>query len=74
MNAFFDLLSKHCYKINTLMWAAVRAHGIIARLTGERGGNVHDRHVVEITSRSFEKETHGANPNSGHMIMMLIMR
>jgi hypothetical protein len=39
--------------------------GIIAHLTGECGGNVHDRHVVEITSGSFEKETHGANPHSG---------
>jgi hypothetical protein len=26
---------------------------------------VHDRHVVEITSGSFEKETVGANPHSG---------
>jgi hypothetical protein len=39
--------------------------GIIARLTRECGGNVHDRHVVDITSGSFEKETQGANPHSG---------
>jgi hypothetical protein len=40
-------------------------HGIIAHLTRECGGNVHDRHVVSVTSRSFEKETHEANPHSG---------
>jgi hypothetical protein len=40
-------------------------HGIIAHLTRECGGNAHDRHVVEITSGSFEKETYGANPHSG---------
>jgi hypothetical protein len=39
--------------------------GIIAHLTREYGGNVHDRHVVDITSGSFEKETNGANPHSG---------
>jgi hypothetical protein len=39
--------------------------GIIAHLTRECGGNVHDRHVVEVTSGSFEKETYGANPHSG---------
>jgi hypothetical protein len=39
--------------------------GIIAHLTRECGGNVHDRNVVDITSGSFEKETHGANPHSG---------
>jgi hypothetical protein len=39
--------------------------GIIAHLTRECGGNVDDRHVVEITSGSFEKETYGANPHSG---------
>jgi hypothetical protein len=33
--------------------------GIIAHLTRECGGNVHDRHVVDITSGSFEKETYG---------------
>jgi hypothetical protein len=33
--------------------------GIIAHLTRECGGNVHDRHVVEVTSGSFEKETQG---------------
>jgi hypothetical protein len=26
---------------------------------------VHDRHVVDVTCASFEKETHGANPHSG---------
>jgi hypothetical protein len=39
--------------------------GIIAHLTRDCGGNVHDRHVVEVTSGSFEKETEGANPHSG---------
>jgi hypothetical protein len=39
--------------------------GIIAHLTSECGGNVHDRHVVDVTSGSFEKETNGANPHSG---------
>jgi hypothetical protein len=39
--------------------------GIIAHLTKECGRNVHDRHVVDITSGSFEKETHGANRHSG---------
>jgi hypothetical protein len=33
--------------------------GIIARLTRECGGNVHGRHVVDVTSGSFEKETWG---------------
>jgi hypothetical protein len=39
--------------------------GIIAHLTRECGGNVHDRNVIEVTSGSFEKETRGANPHSG---------
>jgi hypothetical protein len=39
--------------------------GIIAHLTRECGGNVHDRHVVDVTSGSFEKETYTANPHSG---------
>jgi hypothetical protein len=39
--------------------------GIIAHLTRECGGNVHDRNVVEVTSGSFEKETHGSNTHSG---------
>jgi hypothetical protein len=39
--------------------------GILAHLTRERSGNVHDRQVVEVTSGSFEKETHGTNPHSG---------
>jgi hypothetical protein len=33
--------------------------GIIAHLTRECGGNVHDHDVVEVTSGSFEKETSG---------------
>jgi hypothetical protein len=39
--------------------------GIIAHLTRECGGNVHDRHVVEVTCGSFAKETREANPHSG---------
>jgi hypothetical protein len=39
--------------------------GIIAYLTRKCGGNVHDHHVVAVTSGSFEKETQGANPHSG---------
>jgi hypothetical protein len=39
--------------------------GIIGHLTRVCGGNVHDRHVINITSGSFEKETLGANPHSG---------
>jgi hypothetical protein len=39
--------------------------GIIAHLTRECGGNVHDRHVIDVTSGSFETETEGANPHSG---------
>jgi hypothetical protein len=39
--------------------------GIIAHLTRERGGNVHDCGVVDVTCGSFEKETQGANPHSG---------
>jgi hypothetical protein len=35
--------------------------GIIAHLTRECGGNVDDRHVVDVTSGSFEKETEGVN-------------
>jgi hypothetical protein len=38
--------------------------GIIAHLTRECGGNVHDHLVVEVTSGSFEKEALGANPHS----------
>jgi hypothetical protein len=37
--------------------------GIIAHLTRECGGNVHDRHAVDITCGSFEKETYGASDN-----------
>jgi hypothetical protein len=39
--------------------------GIIAHLTRECGGNVHGRHVVDVTCGSFEKETYGSNPHSG---------
>jgi hypothetical protein len=39
--------------------------GIIAHLTRECGGNVHDVHVVDVTCGSFEKVTYGANPHSG---------
>jgi hypothetical protein len=39
--------------------------GIIAHLTRECGGNVHDRKVVDVTCGSFEKETIGANRHSG---------
>jgi hypothetical protein len=37
--------------------------GIIAPLTREYGGNVHDRQTVAITCGSLEKETQGANPH-----------
>jgi hypothetical protein len=33
--------------------------GIIAHLTRECGGNVQDRHVVDVTCGSFERETEG---------------
>jgi hypothetical protein len=39
--------------------------GIIAHLTRQCSGNVHDRQVLEVTSGSFEKETQGANAHSG---------
>jgi hypothetical protein len=39
--------------------------GIIAHLTRVCGGNVHGRHVVNVTCGSFEKETYRANPRSG---------
>jgi hypothetical protein len=39
--------------------------GIIAHLTRECGGNLHDLHVVDVTCGSFGKETEGANPHSG---------
>jgi hypothetical protein len=38
--------------------------GIIAHLTKECGGNVRDRHLVNVTSGSFENEIYGANPHS----------
>jgi hypothetical protein len=41
------------------------ADGIIAYVTMECGGNVHDHYVVDITSGSFEKETERVNPPSG---------
>jgi hypothetical protein len=40
-------------------------YGIIAQLTRECGGNVHNCHIVDVASGSFEKETYGANPHSG---------
>jgi archaellum component FlaC len=39
--------------------------GIVAHLTRECGGKVHDCPVVEVTCGSLEKETQGANPHSG---------
>jgi hypothetical protein len=39
--------------------------GIIAYMTRECGGNVHDRHVVHVTSGSFAKESQGASRRSG---------
>jgi serine/threonine protein kinase len=38
--------------------------GIIAHLTRECRGNVHDRYDAQVTSGSFEKETWGADPHS----------
>jgi hypothetical protein len=38
--------------------------GIVAHLTRECGGNMHDHQVVKVTSGSFEKETHGTHPHS----------
>jgi hypothetical protein len=38
---------------------------IVAQLTRECGGNVHDRCFVNVTSGSFERETHRVNPHSG---------
>jgi hypothetical protein len=46
-------------------WKIDVPDGIIAHLTRECGGNVHESHVVDITSGSFKKETQGANPHSG---------
>jgi hypothetical protein len=40
-------------------------NGNIAHLTRECHGAVHDRRVVDVTFRSFEKVTHSANPHSG---------
>jgi hypothetical protein len=39
--------------------------GIIAHVTSECGGNVHDCHLVEVTSGSFEKVTEGDHGCSG---------
>jgi hypothetical protein len=39
--------------------------GIIAHLTKDCGGNVHDAKVVDVTRGSFEMETVGVNPHSG---------
>jgi hypothetical protein len=47
--------------------------GIIAHLTRECGGNVHDRHVVDVTCGSFEQETVGANPHSWHTIAIPLL-
>jgi hypothetical protein len=47
------------------LWGFKVPNGIIAHLTRDCGGNVHDHNVVEVTSGSFEKETQGANPYSG---------
>jgi hypothetical protein len=49
-------------------------NGIIAHPTRELGGNVHDCHVVDITSGSFDKETDGANPHSGTIGTVLNVR
>jgi hypothetical protein len=38
--------------------------GIIAHLTRECGGKVHDAKVVDIASESFGKESIGGNPHS----------
>jgi hypothetical protein len=40
-------------------------HRVITHLTRECGGNVHDRHIVDVICGSFEKETEGANPHLG---------
>jgi hypothetical protein len=50
---------------------------IIAHLTRECGGNVHDRHVVDVTSVSFEKETQRAYyavKNAAHISFRLFAR
>jgi hypothetical protein len=39
--------------------------GIIAHLTRECGRNVHDHHIVDVACESFERDTKGANPQSG---------
>jgi hypothetical protein len=39
--------------------------GAIAYLTKEYGENIHDCHFVAVPCRSFEKENHGPNLNSG---------
>jgi hypothetical protein len=39
--------------------------GIIAHLTRECGGNVHDRHTVNVRRGSFEREMERADPHSG---------
>jgi hypothetical protein len=45
--------------------------GIIAHLTRECGGNVHDSEVVEVTSGSLEKETKGAHSHSAKNVVYL---
>jgi hypothetical protein len=42
--------------------------GIIAHLTRECGGDMHDCHVVDITCGSFDKETCGPIHTRGHVI------
>jgi hypothetical protein len=42
--------------------------GIVAHLRMGCFGNVHDRHVVDVTYGSFEKEIHGPIQTRGHMI------
>jgi hypothetical protein len=38
---------------------------IVAQLTRKCGRNVHDRRFVNVTSESFERETHRVNPHLG---------
>jgi hypothetical protein len=41
-----------------------RPDGIIAHMTSECGGNVHESHVIDVTCGSFEEETEGAKSYS----------
>jgi hypothetical protein len=47
--------------------------GTIAHLTGQCGGNVHDRQIVDVTRGSLEKETQRANPYSRHLITIPVV-